>query len=435
VGGDPGASLTPTSETAASATVVRLGALSLGGGAVGRAAVRAGAAVFGGVSTGAGAGSAGAVEGGDVVAGGAGASASRAASRGGRRPAPGRPGRRRPRPRRRPPPLPPRPGRPAMRPPAAPGPPAWGRAWPPRGPPGPRTRSPPTGRARPFAAVPPSSGAATIPAPPRPAPPRPGQRQREGQDGPAQGGAQVVEPVEPGPACGAALEMGRHRRHPPWGQPAGGVGAEVLDGAPAGGRGDAAHVGLEVTLGEPAPGPHGQLGDVVGVQAEDAGRLPGREVLDLGEPKHRLPAGRQLGEGPGHHRRLLVGHGPVGGILGRHRALELVVVAGGPGAGRTAPDVDGGVAGGRQQVGAEGGDTRDPARRHRLIDAGDGFGHRVGRVVIVAGDRRAIRKASPAHVRYSSSKETSSSPARTTEPRFERTALLPPPGPPPAFPQ
>ena len=161
------------------------------------------------------------------------------------------------------------------------------------------------------------------------------------------------------------------------------VGAEAVDHLAACAV-DLLEVGLQEALFQAVAGAHGELGDPIGRHAQHARRLAGGDALDLGEPQHRAPPLGQGTEGGGDQRRV----GRVDHLLGgaRQGLGGLDAVARRDGAAGAAQHVDGGVAGGGQEVGPEAGGLGEAALGEGLHDPGEGVADRVGGVVDVAGD-------------------------------------------------
>ena len=212
------------------------------------------------------------------------------------------------------------------------------------------------------------------------------QPQRKGEGHAPQRRRQILQLLLAGPAAQAPgqvlVDLGRVSGS----EPPTHVGAEVVDGEAAGVLDFAPEVGLEETLPEPGPGPHRQLGHAVGRHAEKEGGLAGGNAFHLREPQHRAPALRKAPEGGGHQRGVdavdqAVGRPhDLGRRLERLRCRRGTRPAGAPGY------VEGGVAGGREEVGTEAGAVVQLPRLEYHQHPGEGLGHGVGGVVGVAGD-------------------------------------------------
>ena len=204
---------------------------------------------------------------------------------------------------------------------------------------------------------------------------------------PAQRQAQVVELGQPGPAVGTlgqvtanAVGLGR-------GELARDEPAEVVGGLETVTGRVVAHVELQVTVPEAAPGPDGELRHVVGRELQERRHVARRQALDLGQPQHGPPARRQLAERLRHQRPVLAGEQAVRRAGGAHLTVEGLRLGGGREPAGPAQDVERGVAGGGQQVGAEAVGCGQPTPVDGIEHAGEGLAHGVGGVVAVAGDR------------------------------------------------
>ena len=113
-------------------------------------------------------------------------------------------------------------------------------------------------------------------------------------------------------------------------------------------------MGLEVAAPQARPRPQGQLGHAVGAEAHDGGGVARRQALDLGQPEHRAPALGQAPKSLGDEGPLLALLHPLGRAGGEGGGFEGGELRRRVEALAPAQGVDGGVAGGGQEVGAEG---------------------------------------------------------------------------------